>query len=147
MNRRHYDFELKKTMRMPESEWICHERAVPAIVSEDLWKEANRQMDQRMRKFSEREALNKIPVSIESNHGLSVLSGKIVCGCCSAPYYRTTRHSRGSIKNDSEIMDVSDGNYGRQRKIIEWKCHTCLQYGRKTPRFRKEALRSKERKK
>ena len=47
------------------------------------------------------------------NPGKHVFSGKLVCGLCGAPFYRTTRK-------------------GKNHKIHEWKCKkTYLEQGRK----------------
>lgn len=47
MNKKSKDFNTKKTTINPECEWIYHENAVPAIVSYEIWNEANRIMDTR----------------------------------------------------------------------------------------------------
>ncbi len=103
MNKTHFDFSTKQTLQNPPSQWLYHERAVPAIVDEELWKMANQAMDERM-----------------ANHCMSVrpksqfqFSGRIVCGLCQSTYYRTTRK--------------------RQRNkdaVIEWKCSRYLYHGR-----------------
>lgn len=109
MNRLHYDFETKQTIKTPESEWIYGEGAVPAIVSEELWEQANRAMTDRAKLFSRDGVYKK-----GSNPGKYDLSGKIICGSCGKPYYRTWRR----------------GYADREEIVIEWKCCTYLEKGR-----------------
>lgn len=106
-NKRHFDFYLKQELKVPEEEWIIHKGAVPAIVSEEIWQEANRAMDKRAGKYQMKE------YHAESAGGLYDLSGKIYCGLCGGTYYRTYRRRRNN-----------------HTKIIEWKCQNYLRYGR-----------------
>lgn len=110
MNRFHYDFETKRTIKTPKEEWIYGTDIVPAIVSEELWEQANTAMTQRAQR------LHQSGVSIKgSSPGKYNLSGKIVCGQCGRPYYRIRR--RG-YAHKNEI-------------VIEWKCSTYMEKGRK----------------
>ena len=111
MNRRHYDFETKKTEKVPEDQWIRREGAVPAIVDPKLWNQANQAMTDRGGS-SGRRGYKK-----GSSKGMYDLSGKIVCGQCGRAYYRTWRHGRG----------------GGEQAVIEWKCGNYLENGRKEP--------------
>lgn len=106
MNKRHFNFETKQMIQNPESEWIIHEKAVPAIVSSEKWEMANRAMDIRLEKegFPETEG--------NRTHGLS---HKIRCGLCNATYYRTSRKTGKNNENT----------------VHEWKCSSYLKYGRK----------------
>jgi len=110
MNKRHKNFNTKKTTKNPESEWIIHENAVIPIVSNEIWKEANRAMDTRSVEVKTDE--NKIK-RIGKNKGKFDLSGKIFCGDCGSAYWRRYRKS------------VS-GN-----QIIDWSCKEYIQRGRK----------------
>jgi site-specific DNA recombinase len=110
MNRLHYDFETKRTIKMPKEEWVYGTDIVPAIVSEELWEQANIAMTERAERFHR----NGIYIK-GSSPGKYDLSGKIVCGQCGNPYYRTRR--RGYANKD-EI-------------VIEWKCSTYLEKGRR----------------
>jgi hypothetical protein len=49
MNRRQFDFETKKSKKMPESEWIYAEGLVPPIVTPELWQCANDAVAKRSR--------------------------------------------------------------------------------------------------
>lgn len=106
-NKRHFDFQLKQELQMPEEEWIIHKEAIPAIVSEEIWQEANKAMDKRAGKY------HAVDCHAATGSGQYDLSGKIHCGLCGGKYYRTCR--RG-FKNHA--------------KIIEWKCQNYLRYGR-----------------
>ncbi len=109
MNRTHFDFEKKKTLKNPESEWIYHPNMVPAIVDDELWSQANRMMDLNRRAASPgkpRKRGKTVPYEF---------SGKICCGNCGAVYYKTFRRR---YSNQEEI-------------IVEWKCSNYLRNGRK----------------
>ena len=112
MNQKHYDFDTRKTMKNPEEQFFIYEKRIPAIVSDELWEAANREIDRR-RNNLEGES-HKPPVKMEygRNRGKYSLSGKLVCGLCGAPFYRTTRRR----KKDN---------------VHEWKCRTYLEQGRK----------------
>ena len=47
MNRKHFDFETKTTIKMPEEEQFIYENKVPRAVSDGLWELANREIDKR----------------------------------------------------------------------------------------------------
>ncbi len=119
-NRKHFDFQTKKTMIMPESEWIVHRNAVPAAVTEEEWREANAAVDRRA---SGRKARESCPQGIHS--GRYPLSGKIHCGICKSPYYRTRRRT-----------------YKDKKTIIEWKCQRYLQYGRNEKDKKRDSVRT-----
>lgn len=111
MNKVHYDFNRKCLIKNPPEEWIYHEEAVPAIVDAKLWEEANKAMDLRTKKAGHGEAR-----STGTSHRSSRLSGKLVCGFCGCPYYRSVRRC---------------GKTGR--RVVEWKCSQYLSRGRKGP--------------
>lgn len=119
MNKKHYDFNRKCTVNNPPEEWIFREGLVPAIVDEETWEAANREMDQRLQKVKAGNIYRK--GSAESVHQFS---GKIVCGLCKSPYYKTTRRK------------YKDGQL-----IIEWKCSRYLYNGRKNPKYQRKQLR------
>ena len=111
MNRYHYDFNTKKTIKMPESKHIVIPNAVPAIVDEELWNRANQKMDQRaiLEKKNGRHVKG-------SNPGKYQLSGKLVCGICQSTYYRCVRP-----KAQTGGITVAD-----------WRCAKYVTEGRKT---------------
>lgn len=115
-NKVHFDFQLKKTVKVPQEEWVIHRNAVPAVVSEQEWKEANEAMDGRAQHRNIKKCCRA-----GRNPGKYQLSGKIFCGECKSPFYRTSRRRCC----DEEI-------------VVEWKCRKYLQQGRR----RKEKSRT-----
>lgn len=110
MNRKHYDFDLKQTVSVPAEEQYVYEHKVPAIVSEELWEQANLEISKR------RHDANGIGgCTSGSNQGKSPLSRKLYCGFCESPFYRCTR-KRG----------------GEGKKRYEWKCRRYLERGRQS---------------
>lgn len=108
MNKRHFDFEKKKEIKNPESEWIYHQGLVPAIVDEELWEKAN-----KMLKLS---AVQVKGAGRQKKHReLYDFSGKLICGECGAPYYKTFRRQ---YANPEHV-------------IVEWRCSSYLKHGRK----------------
>ena len=49
MNKRRYDFELKKSIKTPIEEWIYKKNAVPPIIEKEIWQKANENLDKRAR--------------------------------------------------------------------------------------------------
>lgn len=110
MNRLHYEFETKRTVKVPREQWILRKGMVPAIVDEDLWDRANGAMTARADRLH-----SCVDDGNKRGRGLYDLSGKIICGRCQKPYYRTRRQAYG----DSG------------RVVAEWKCRSYLERGRK----------------
>lgn len=111
MNKKHFDFESKKTEKVPEDQQFRYEHKVPETVSEELWKEANAEIDRRAVQTKQKDSFPR-----GNNPGKYNLSGKIICGLCRSPYYRRFRKSR------------RDG-----KLIVEWKCRKYVLEGRKSP--------------
>lgn len=110
MNKKHLDFNTKKLISVPEEEWIVHENAVPAIVTEEVWQKANDMMDGRMIEEKTAEFQNrKRGVSL----GKYDLSGKITCGECGSVYWRRYRKN---VKGET---------------IVDWSCSEYVRRGRK----------------
>lgn len=103
MHQRHYNFDTKKSEKIPEEEQYVYENRIPAIVSPQLWEAANQQI--RTRRMSGK--------NCGKNPGYSCLSGKLVCGICQKPFYRKVRRDK-------------NGN-----PKAEWKCRTYLEQGKK----------------
>lgn len=110
MNKKHFDFDTKKTFTVPEEERFVYENKVPRIVSDELWEKANKQIDKRTMTRQKPEEK-----TIGVNPGKYPWSGKIVCGLCGKPYYRRM-YRRGSNKE----------------KVYQWKCKQYLDTGRNT---------------
>ncbi len=103
-----YDFETKQTKKVPESDWIIMENALPPIVSKEY-------QENVLKILRERTAQNNF-INYTRNMtktGLYDLSGKLICSECGRPYYRNQKN----IQN---------------KKIITWKCSTAMAQGRKT---------------
>ena len=115
MNKRQFDFETKKVMKMPENEWIYAAGMAPPIVDEELWQRANDAVAKRARSGNVDGCYLK-----GSNPGKYVLSGKLICGSCGKPYYRVFRRACTS----------------QDKMVHEWKCSNYLQAGRKSVSYR-----------
>lgn len=123
MNRQHFDFETKRTVKNPENQWIYKEGIVPAIVDAGLWEQANQAMSSRAGQNHRRGSCLK-----GSNKGKYILSGKLVCGNCGRPYYRTWRR-----------------RYSEPEKaIVEWKCSGYISQGRKGENRRNQLQTAEE---
>ena len=110
MNKKHFDFESKKMEKVSEDQQFRYEHKVPETVSEELWREANDEIDRRAVKAKQKDSFPR-----GSNPGKYNLSGKIICGLCGNPYYRRFRKNH------------SDG-----KPIVEWKCRKYALEGRKS---------------
>lgn len=115
-NRVHYDFDSKQVIKNPKQEWVIHEKAIPAIVDEDLFDRANKGLDARKQKKQREEGIKAC------NAGKYDFSGKIICGLCKSPFYRVSRKGKGD-------------------RVTEWKCCNYLRNGRKKEQLCKEKLR------
>lgn len=116
-NRQHYDFESKQVLRNPQSEWVIHENVIPAIIEADLYERANQGLDVRKQEGNLGGTYLK-----GSNPGKYDLTGKLFCGLCGDPFYRTVRKNK-------------------KGKVIEWKCSNYLQNGRKNQQLRRDQIR------
>ncbi len=119
-NRMHYDFESKQLCKNPPSEWLFHENAVPSIIDADLFERANRGLDERKQEG------NRDGAYVKGNSpGKYDLSGRLLCGMCGSPFYRTVRRRKTG-------------------KVTEWKCSNYLQNGRQEPQLRRDRIRKVE---
>lgn len=110
MHRQHFDFETKQVQKIPKEQQYWHRDKVPATVTEELWRRANRKIDLRSRKFG----THNIQSSGSSWRRKYNLSGKMFCGICGAPYYRRFR------------------KIGEEKcTIVEWKCKTYIMEGKR----------------
>lgn len=87
MNKEHFDFEAKRTIKNPESEWIYREGIVPRIIEDDLWDRANKQINSR-------KTIDRTH-NVGINKGNNLLSSKIICGECGSKYWRNKRQQGG----------------------------------------------------
>jgi len=107
MNKVSWDFNTKGTTHNPQEEWIYHENAVPAIISPEIWREANKLMDGRR-------SLDINNKAKGVNKGQYSLSSKILCGLCESPYWRRYRRR---YKDKNEI-------------VVDWSCSEYVKRGR-----------------
>ena len=110
MNKTHIDFDTKETIHNPKEEWIYHENAVPAIVTEEKFVKANKIMDSRSQQVHSDTFGKRV---LGKNIGKSDLSSKIYCGECNSVYWRRYR------KNV------------RGEQIVDWSCSEYVKRGRK----------------
>ncbi|MHB8130000.1 MAG: recombinase family protein, partial [Mobilitalea sp.] len=115
MNKRHMDFNTKRTTYTEEADWIYHEHIITAIIDEEIWDMANRIMDRRM-KLEKTEEF--VTTHRGRNLGKSNLSSKIICGECGCVYWLRFRNN---VKGE---------------QIKEWSCSEYVQRGRKNPGIR-----------
>ena len=67
MNKKHFEFDTKRVLRVPEAEQYVYKNKVPAIVSEELWELANANIDSR----ADKKALANNQARIGKNKGKS----------------------------------------------------------------------------
>ncbi len=120
-NRQHYDFDSRQVIKNPPSKWQVHENAVPAIIDEELFDRANQGMDARKQKANREGGYIKIDW-----FGRYELSGRLFCGLCKNPFYRTVRKNKSG-------------------KVVEWKCSNYLQNGRKRTQIQRNQIRKVKR--
>ena len=88
------DMFTKKQKFLPPEEWVMFKdesgEIVPAIVSEELWEEANAVLKRRSDDVKARQGI--------CNHA-NLLTGKLYCTHCGAPYYRRESRDRHGGKN------------------------------------------------
>ena len=98
------DYRLKKKMNIDEKDWMYYpdKETVPAIVSENLWNEAQKIIKSKSLSNNKKIYTNRYS-----------LSGKIFCGIDNNSYLRKVNISKGIAK----------------RKKIFWACGNYLKYG------------------
>lgn len=125
MNKTHLNFDTKVKEKLPEEEWRYHENAVPPIVSSELWRLANENLDANSKRISggrmeagEKQENRKTGCK----KGSALLSGKLICGECGQSFWRNKRNT---------------GN-------VYWYCSEYYRNGRKENRVGCNSLRLKE---
>lgn len=114
-NKQHKDFETKKIIQNPPTEWVIHENRIPAIIDPVIWEEANRLMESRSIKAGGKDRIDK---SVGYNKSKHPLGGKIICGECGKPYYHIRLKSRRKEGSGCKCM---------------WQCSTYVLKGRVHP--------------
>lgn len=113
----HKDFYTKKTTFTDEDEWVEIPGGVPAIVSEEIWEQANHILNERRKKKIESDKGAAKEVYIGHFSGPYCLSGKMRCGVCGEIMWHTSYTTQKS-KIKHEI----------------WICRKYKMYGKSTKR-------------
>ena len=102
------DMFTKKQKFLPPEEWVMYkDENVPAIVSEELWEQANAVLRKRSEDVKNRQGICNTK---------NLLTGKLYCTCCGSPYYRKESKNRkgevnskwvcsGKIKNGAHTCE------------------------------------------
>jgi len=92
------DMFTKKQKFLPPEEWVMFKdetgEVVPAIVTEALWEAANSVLHRRSEDVKNRQGI--------CNHA-NLLTGKLWCTHCGAPYYRRESRDRDGNKNSKWV--------------------------------------------
>ena len=88
----------KKQKFLPPDEWVMFKdetgEIVPAIVSEELWEQANTILRRRSDDVKNRQGI--------CNHA-NLLTGKLFCTCCGTAYYRRESQDKQGHKNSKWV--------------------------------------------
>lgn len=112
----HKDFYTKKLTFTDEDEWIVIPGGVPAIVSEEIWEQANRILNERRMKKIESDKGATKEVYIGHFAGPYCLSGKMRCGVCGEIMWHTKYFTKAHVRRDT------------------WVCRRYKMYGKDTKR-------------
>ena len=92
------DMFTKKQKFLPPDEWVMFKdetgEIVPAIVSEELWEQANTILRRRSDDVKNRQGI--------CNHA-NLLTGKLFCTCCGTAYYRRESQDKQGHKNSKWV--------------------------------------------
>ena len=92
------DMFTKKQKFLPPEEWVMFKdetgEIVPAIVSEELWDQANAILRRRSDDVKNRQGV--------CNHA-NLLTGKLFCTCCGTAYYRRDSQDKQGHKNSKWV--------------------------------------------
>ena len=92
------DMFTKKQKFLPPEEWVMFKdetgQIVPAIVSEELWDQANAILRRRSDDVKNRQGV--------CNHA-NLLTGKLYCTCCGTAYYRRESRDKQGHKNSKWV--------------------------------------------
>ena len=92
------DMFTKKQKFLPQEEWVMFKdetgEIVPAIVSEELWEQANKVLRKRSEDVKNRQGICNHP---------NLFTGKLYCTCCGTAYYRRDSRDRQGNKNSKWV--------------------------------------------
>ena len=99
------DMFTKKQMFLPPEDWVMFKdetgEIVPAIVSEEVWDKANEVLLRRSEDVKSRQGI--------CNHA-NLLTGKLYCTHCGAPYYRRESRSKDGVVNSKWVCSGKINN-------------------------------------
>ncbi|MCI8622427.1 MAG: recombinase family protein [Provencibacterium sp.] len=99
------DMFTKKQKFLPPEEWVMFKdetgEIVPAIVSEEVWERANTILRRRSEDVKNRQGI--------CNHA-NLLTGKLFCTQCGAPYYRRESKDKRGNKNSKWVCSGKINN-------------------------------------
>ena len=99
------DMFTKKQKFLPPEEWVMFKdetgEIVPAIVSEELWEQANAVLRKRSEDVKNRQGI--------CNHA-NLLTGKLFCTHCGTPYYRRESKDKQGNKNSKWVCSGKINN-------------------------------------
>ena len=99
------DMFTKKQKFLPPEEWVMYNdesgEIVPALVSEELWDRANEILARRSEDVKNRKGI--------CNHA-NLLTGKLFCSHCGAPYYRRESKSKDGTVNSKWVCSNKINN-------------------------------------
>ncbi len=98
------DMFTKKQKFLPQDKWVMYKDdsgRVPAIVSEELWDQANAVLQRRSEDVKNRQGI--------CNHA-NLLTGKLICTHCGKPYYRRDSVDRQGNKNSKWVCSGKINN-------------------------------------
>lgn len=107
-NKTHIDFNTKKVIKNPKSEWIYFDNVVPPIYSKEIYDKTMDILENKLDEFKCRG--RKV--------GSHPLSGKIYCAECGALYWKIERKTPSA--NSHNPLGIA------------WRCSTYAKNGRKT---------------
>lgn len=99
------DMFTKKQKFLPPEEWVMFKdetgEIVPAIVSEELWEQANAVLRRRSEDVKNRQGI--------CNHA-NLLTGKLICANCGTPYYRRESRDKQGRANSKWVCSGKINN-------------------------------------
>jgi len=99
------DMFTKKQKFLPPDEWVMFKdetgEIVPAIVSEELWQQANAVLHRRSEDVKNRQGI--------CNHA-NLLTGKLYCTHCGTPYYRKESKDKQGNRNSKWVCSGKINN-------------------------------------
>lgn len=106
MNRRHYDFDTRQTVKNPEEELYIFEKRIPGNCSDELWELQTGKLIKRITKK-------------KGVRGKRIFSQKLVCGLCGAPFLQNQQKKKKGDAVSVEVPDLS-GTGEKEKPKNRW---------------------------